>query len=194
MFLYRFYIVISSAKILGIKVHHVASTDILDFHSFFYFYTSGRTSSYLSVLGDSVRKKSFRFWRYNRFWLLFSFRWDARGAFCELFRFYFSTCLYMRVCNSFVFNLFTKSSLIKKKVELSIFKLYLHSNFIQVDVIFVQVTNIWRKKIKVLKIMIFKRNFSINKYSIYNIYSKQGMLLRRHLFYDKDSIDCHILR
>lgn len=35
MFLYRFYIVISSAKILGMKVHHVASTDILDFHSFF---------------------------------------------------------------------------------------------------------------------------------------------------------------
>lgn len=65
----------------------------------FYSRTGGSTSPYLSVLAGNVRKKSFRFWRYNRFYLLFSFhppRWctatpDPR----QLFTFYLSMYPYI---------------------------------------------------------------------------------------------------
>lgn len=67
----------------------------------FYSRTGGSTSPYLSVLAGNVRKKSFRFWRYNRFYLLFSFhppRWctatpDPR----QLFTFYLSMYPYIYI-------------------------------------------------------------------------------------------------
>lgn len=67
----------------------------------FYSRTGGSTSPYLSVLAGNVRKKSFRFWRCNRFYLLFSFhppRWctatpDPR----QLFTFYLSMYPYIYI-------------------------------------------------------------------------------------------------
>lgn len=68
----------------------------------FYSRTGASTSPYLSVLAGNVRKKSFRFWRYNRFYLLFSFhppRWctatpDPR----QLFTFYLSMYPRIYIC------------------------------------------------------------------------------------------------
>ena len=48
-------------------IHHFHSTDC-NFRKFFFYLSSNgsTTSSHLSV-SDNVRKKSFRFWQYNRF-------------------------------------------------------------------------------------------------------------------------------
>lgn len=174
-----------------------------DFHEFFYFYTSGRTtSSYLSVLGDSVRKKSFRFWRYNRFWLLFSFRWGCAGGFLWAFPFlFFSVPLYAGAQFMYLIFSILNPHLFKKKVWLFTSNtqiastLQFYTNF---DVLFVQVTNTYkgRKKIKVLKIYnTKKKNFIIHKYSIYNIYLEQRNFGDDTYFMTKIRlIVCHILR